>query len=123
MTVVSHGFLRTDRTHRERLSPDEILDASDIGPVIDRLRQLTTEHGTAVDRLTVLCSRLVQRMTEKKYKPAPNHGENLVRFLCEAPLPPDLIAGLHRDLIAKGSAAVKAMLRDKRVAKLLVAAY
>lgn len=27
VTVVSHGFLRTDRLDRERLAPDEILDA------------------------------------------------------------------------------------------------
>jgi uncharacterized membrane protein YcaP (DUF421 family) len=27
VTVVSHGFIRTDRTDLERLSPDEILDA------------------------------------------------------------------------------------------------
>ena len=108
----------------ERLpSADEILDATDVGKVIERLHKLTTEHGTAVDRLTVLCSRLVQRLTKKSYQPAPNHAENLVRFLCEASLPADLLAGLHRDLLAKGPAPVKAMLRDKRVAKLLMAAY
>lgn len=27
VTVVSHGYVRTDRIHKERLSPDEILDA------------------------------------------------------------------------------------------------
>lgn len=75
---------------------------------------------TNVDRLALVCSRLVKHLTAARYRPKPRHAENLIRFLTEAPLPKDLLAGTHRDLVGKGSAEVREMMRDKRVADMLV---
>jgi hypothetical protein len=113
----------------------DILDAEDFAAIAARLRDLAGSgadgpHGdgegsksgrTAVDRLALVCSRLVKHLTAARYRPKPRHAENLIRFLTEAPLPKDLLAGTHRDLVGKGSAEVRAMMRDKRVADMLVA--
>ncbi len=120
----------------------DILDAEDFATVAARLRDLAGSGSgsggaggsdgrsgaghangsgrTDVDRLALVCSRLVRHLTAVRYRPKPRHAENLVRFLTEAPLPKDLLAGTHRDLVGKGSAKVREMMRDKRVADMLV---
>jgi hypothetical protein len=103
--------------------PTDILDATDHDQLAERLHRIAAGDGgqANVDRLALICSRLAQHLTDRAYQPEPHHAENLVWFLCSAPLPKDLVAGLHRDLSRAAGPAVKQMVRDRRVAESLLA--
>jgi hypothetical protein len=108
----------------ELIDPEEILDAGDFKPVAKRIEKLADAKGSGakrVDRLSTVCTRLAIALTRAGYKPGERHGENLVAFLLLKALPNDLRVALHKDLLADGSEAVKAMLRDKRLAELMLA--
>lgn len=105
------------------LEPAEILDASDFAPVAARLATLGKDtSGTRIDRLATIGTRLYLEVTRADYTPAPRHGANLVAFLMDKTLPADLRAMLHRDLTRDGGPAIREMLRDKRLAALVLAA-
>ena len=80
----------------------------------------TEEGGKRVDRLATICTRLYLTLTKEKYEPQSNHSDNLVKFMLIECLPNDLRMSLHSDLMKNGSEKVKKMLRDKRLAKLLI---
>jgi hypothetical protein len=54
------------------------------------------------------------------YKPEKRHTDGLITFLLNASLPNDLRVALHKDLLRDASPEVKAMLRDKRLATLIL---
>jgi MoxR-like ATPase len=104
------------------IDPSEILDAEDWGAVHERIGDLAQDGDTRrVDRLQTIGTRLVLAVTRAGYAPAERHGENLVRFLSHQVLPADLRVALHRDLLSGGSEPLKALMRDKRLAELLLA--
>jgi len=104
------------------IDPEEILDADDFGPVKKRIATLAKGEGDAkrVDRLSTICTRVFLHLTAETYRPEEHHGPNLVKFLLHDALPNDLRVSLHRDLLAKGSEAVKVMMRDKKLAELML---
>jgi len=67
-----------------------------------------------------MCTRLYLNLTKEKYEPKTNHTDNLVKFMLLETLPNDLRMSFHSDLMKNGSEKVKGMLRDKRLAKLLL---
>jgi hypothetical protein len=107
----------------ELIDPDEILDADDFGPVAARVERLAGSKGSRrrVDRLSTVCTRLSLALTQSGYAPGPRHADNLVAFLTLKALPNDLRVAVHRELLAQGSEAVRLMLRDKRLAALMLA--
>ena len=104
------------------ISTEEILDAKDFKAVSKRIKALgdTGDGGKRVDRLATICTRLYLTMTDENYQARPTHYENLVSFMTLKSLPNDLRMSLHSDLMKHGSEKVKKMLRDKRLAKLLL---
>jgi hypothetical protein len=74
-----------------------------------------------VDRLATVCTRLAIHLTAPGYVPRERHRENLVEFLLHKELPNDLRVALHKDLLRDGSDALRELLRDKRLAELLLA--
>jgi hypothetical protein len=68
-----------------------------------------------------MCTRLYLALTHRSYAPGDKHAKNLVAFLMLDALPNDLRVSLHRDLLRDGSDAVKGMLRDPKLAKLMLA--
>lgn len=107
----------------ELIDPEEILDAEDFKPVARRVEKLAESRGGGkrVDRLATVCTRLCIAVTRTGYAPRPRHGENLVSFLLLKTLPNDLRVALHKDMLADGSDALKTLLRDKRLAELMLA--
>jgi MoxR-like ATPase len=95
------------------LEAEEILQGS-------HWRQLQTlardEHGLRLDRLSILCHRLLVTLSDPAYTPGPQHAENLLRFLSLEVLPADLRMALHQDLLREGNASVAQMLQDPRLA-------
>ena len=57
---------------------------------------------------------------EVDYEPGARHRENLVAFLLHDALPKDLRHVFHRDVVSEARAPVTDMLRDDRLAELLL---
>lgn len=104
------------------IAPEEILDAEDFKGIAKRIDALAGGTGDAkrVDRLATVCTRVFLHVARNGYTPGDNHEKNLVSFLLHDTLPNDLRFSLHRDLVGVGG-VVKEMLRDKRLAKLMLA--
>ena len=104
------------------VSSEEILEAKDFKKVSKRIGDLSKSAGGGkrVDRLATMCTRLYLTLTKEKYEPQSNHSDNLVKFMLMDSLPNDLRMSLHSDLMKNGSEKVKKMLRDKRLAKILL---
>jgi len=104
------------------VSPEDILDAKDFKKVSKRIENLSKSEdgGKRVDRLATICTRLYLVLTKENYDPKSNHADNLVKFMLLTTLPNDLRMSFHSDLMKNGSEKVKGMLRDKRLAKLLL---
>ena len=76
--------------------------------------------GKRVDRIAAICTRMFLHVTSKNYKPAAGHAENFAGFLLHEAIPNDLRASLMMDLSKHPSEAARAVLKDKRLAKLLL---
>jgi MoxR-like ATPase len=116
-------FLSFVQDNLEQLvPPEEILDAKPFKAVAKRIEALAEGAGDAkrVDRLATICTRLYLHLAGRGYEPEAKHAENLVAFLLLDTLPNDLRFGLHRDLVAVGG-KVREMVRDKRLAELMLA--
>jgi hypothetical protein len=114
------GFVNDNLEHL--VSSEEILEAKDFKKVSKRIENLSKSEGGGkrVDRLATMCTRLYLTLTNEKYEPQSKHSDNLVKFLLMKSLPNDLRMSLHSDLMKSGSEKVKKMIRDKRLAKILL---
>ncbi len=103
------------------VEPDEILNATSFIEVEKRLKILSGDNKVKrVDRLATVCTRLYLKLLEPAYKPAKNHQENLISFILMKELPNDLRFSLSMDITKNASEEVKAMLRDKRIANIIL---
>lgn len=104
------------------IDPEAILEAEDFGPIAARLGELAEGEGDAkrIDRLATIATRLFLHLTAEGYTPGERHHANLVAFLLHEALPEDLRVGLHRDLSAHPSEAVRGLVRDPKLAASLL---
>lgn len=104
------------------IAPEEILCAGSFAPIGARITELARGSGDArrVDRLATICTRLLLFLSRPGYTPEAQHRDNLVSFLLHEALPNDLRFSLHRDLVGVGG-EVQEMVRDKRLAELMLA--
>lgn len=108
----------------ELIDPEEILDAKDFKKIESRIEKLASagaKGAKRVDRLSTICTRLYLALTHPQYKVQDHHGKNMVSFLLLDTLPNDLRVSLHKDLLAFGNGDITAMMRDKRLAELMLA--
>lgn len=59
-------------------------------------------------------------MVAERYKPKPEHNVNFVEFLLHDDIPNDLRSSVLLDLTKYSTAATKELLKDRRLAKLLL---
>ena len=106
----------------ELISPEEILGASSFAPIKKRIASLakSASGGHRIDRLAAICTRMFLHITLDNYKPGKKHKDNLVSFLSEDVIPNDLRMAMVMDIQKHGSEKVVEMLRDKRLAFLLI---
>lgn len=108
----------------ELIDPEEILDTKEFKKISDRIEKLANsgaKGGKRVDRLATICTRLYLALTHPGYKPQELHGKNVVNFLLLDTLPNDLRVSLHKDLLGHNNPEVTAMMRDKRLAEIMLA--
>ena len=106
----------------ELLDPKEILEAANASAWTARFVELTKskDGGKRVDRIAAICTRMFLYVTAKNYKPAAGHAENFAEFLLHEVIPNDLRGSLMMDLSKHPSEAARAMLKDPRLAQLLL---
>lgn len=104
------------------ITPEDILDAVSFEPVAQRLaEQSQAKDGVKrMDRLAAICTRLFLHVTKDGYHPGDRHKENFVAFLVEDVIPNDLRMAMVMDIQKHGSKATIDMLRDKKLAFLLI---
>jgi hypothetical protein len=122
VTVTS--FLSFVHDNLEKLlDPEELLEAKGFASVEKKLEAIAGKNAAQkrVDRLGAVCTRLYLHLTGPAYRPEKRHAENLVAFMLSEALPNDLRMALHKDLLRDAAPEVVAMLRDKRLAALMLA--
>jgi hypothetical protein len=115
------GFVHDDLTIL--LPPEQILNSVD-WPAVDKqiAKVAIGKHGEQrLDRISTLCMRMYFHLISANYKHESAHNENLINFLLHQSIPNDLKMSFYLDLSKDGSETVKGMLKDKRLAKLLLA--
>lgn len=114
------SFINNDLTLL--IDPDEILNAenfSDIKVKLDTIA-LGKNGEKRIDRIATVCTRLYLHLKNNIYKPEKHHKENLVNFIVLDAIPNDLKMSLFLDLNKEANEQVKEMLKDKKLAKLLL---
>jgi hypothetical protein len=106
----------------ELLYPEDILNAKSPKDWQKRFSELSKGKGGGkrVDRISAICTRLFLHVTAEKYREQPQHSGNFVEFLLQEAIPNDLRGSLLMDLSRHDSASAKNLLKDKRLARLLL---
>lgn len=104
------------------LNPEEILEAKGTKDWRKRFAELARgkQGAVRVDRIATICTRLLLHVTAKEYRPQPAHAANFAEFLLHEAIPNDLRGSLLMDLSRHDSAETRSLIRDKRLAKLLL---
>ena len=104
---------------KELIDPEEILESDDFGSVARRINTLA-EGGKRMDHLSTICTRLYLTITHPDFEAREAYRDNLVAFLMHDAIPADLRMTLHRDLSANCPEEVKRLVRDPRLAELIL---
>jgi hypothetical protein len=114
------GFVNDDLTIL--LPPEQILNSVDWPAIDKQIEQVAIgKNGEQrLDRISTLCMRMYFHLISANYKHESAHNENLINFLLHQSIPNDLKMSFYLDLSKDGSETVKGMLKDKRLAKLLL---
>jgi hypothetical protein len=104
------------------LNPEDILNAKSAKDWQKQFNELAKgkEGSKRVDRIAAICIRLFLYVTVEKYREQPQHMANFAEFLLQEIIPNDLRGSLMIDLSRHDSAAARNLLKDKRLAKLLL---
>jgi len=103
------------------IGADELLDAVAFTAIAERLETLAgSAEARRVDRLNAICTRVLAEVTRRSGHLESSQAQNLIELLLHPVLPNDLRLALHRDLLAMASDALKAALREPRLARLLL---
>ena len=104
------------------IEPEEILNSSNFKDIHNRLKVLSKDKGgeKRTDRLSTITSRLFIHLTSSKYHVEKTHSKNLIQFFLLDFIPKDLIMSLYMDLLKSSNNDIKEMLRDKKLANLLI---
>ncbi len=114
LTFVNHGL-------GELVQPAEILAAEDFARAVERpVRRVAVGETLRVDILATLCTRLVNHIQGLEAPPDKAGMKNLAAFVKLDVLPKDLRVGLARDLLAVDAKAMRPLLADREIGKLII---
>lgn len=117
------GFIQNDLTRL--VDPADILNASDFSKVQTRIEAVAIGKTgeKRLDRISTVCTRLYLFLIQKDYRPEITHAPNLVSFLLLEVIPNDLKMSLFMDIGKEASPEVKEMLKNKKLATLLLGSF
>lgn len=102
-------------------TPEEIINAKNFrAEILDPLKA-TVQRGTLrVDILATLCTRLVNFLTIHEVKPSKEQLQNVKDFIKIDFLPNDIRLAMAQDLVRSSNTALKAIMADPEIGKLLL---
>ncbi|MDA9025486.1 AAA family ATPase [bacterium] len=121
--VTSSSFINFVNNDLQTLiDPEEILNATNFNDIKKRINVLSKdkEGEKRTDRLSTITSRLYIHLTSSNYQVEKIHSANLIKFFLLDFIPKDLIMSLYMDLLKSSNNDIKEMLRDKKLASLLI---
>jgi hypothetical protein len=115
------SFINNDLT--QLIDPIDILNAEDFKTIKERMESISVgKNGEKrVDRIATICTRLYLHLKNDNYQNEDHHKVNLVDFILLDSIPNDLKMSFFMDLNKEAKPEVKDMLKDKKLAKLLLA--
>jgi hypothetical protein len=104
------------------LDPDQILDAENPQEWKTRFNELATGKSgeKRVDRISAICTRLLLHVTSERYIEKSSHSDNFAEFLSLEMIPNDLRVSLLMDLNRRASKHASNLLKNKKLARLLL---
>lgn len=120
-TVASFmSFVNDDLTRL--IDPLDILETDDFKKLGSKISEISVGKNGEIrlDRISTMCTRLFLHLKKSDYAPSDNHTKNLVEFLLLDDIPNDLKMSLYMDISKDCRPSVKEMIKDKRLAKLLL---
>ncbi len=103
------------------ITPEEITGAQDFARDVEvRLRELVLEKTLRVDILATVCTRLVNHLIRRKGKLSKRQLDNIKAFIKLDFMPNDIRLTMAQDLVASENAALKPIMADPAIAKLLL---
>ena len=121
-TTIATFFSFINNDLAKLLDPSDILNTEDFNTIKKQLEEIAvTEKGEKrLDRISTIMTRLYLFLGQQNYTPEKNHALNLVEFMLLEVIPEDLKMSFFMDINKEGRDDVKSMLKDKRLAKLLL---
>ena len=96
----------------------DVLETRDFEDVKARIASLRgTDGNVHTDRLGLVCERVVEHIRRDDYAAKPEHMQNLIRFLLEAPLPNDMRVAMHQRIVSECRAEVARLVSTPAVSK------
>ena len=104
------------------LNPIDILETEKFADIKKKMESISVgKNGEKrIDRISTICTRLYLHLKNDSYQSEKNHKGNLIDFILLDAIPNDLKMSLFMDLNKEVEKDVKEMLKDKRLAKLLL---
>ena len=104
------------------INPEEIIYSKNFAEIKERMESLSSgKNGEKrIDRINTISSRLYFYLTIEKIYFAGDNKENLINFMLLESIPNEIKMTLYMDLIKEGSSELKEILKDKRLAILLL---
>jgi hypothetical protein len=104
------------------LDPIDILEVDNFSTLKKQVKAISEGKSgeKRIDRLSTFITRLYLYLKSDSYSPGKSHSTNLVEFLLLEDIPNDLKMSFFVDLNKEAGDDVKEMLKDKRLAQLLL---
>lgn len=103
------------------ITPEEIINAKNFKTnVLDPLQSIVTKGTLRVDILATLCTRLVNYLTVNNVKPSKEQLANIKEFIKIEFIPNDIRLSMAQDLVSSSNQALKTIMGDPQIGKLLL---
>jgi hypothetical protein len=104
------------------LDPIDILEASDFKQLKKAMEEIAIGKSgeKRLDRISTIITRLFLHLKHDNFEAKPDHKQNLVDFILLDVIPNDIKMSFFLDLNKESGSDVKEMLKDKKLAKLLL---
>ena len=104
------------------LKSEDILNSTDWEKTSQLIEKCAKDENgmERLDRISTVCTRLYLYLTHPNFTPEIKYKENLVNFLLHESIPNDLKLSFYMDISKEGSNSLKELVKDPKLAKLLL---
>jgi len=103
------------------IAPEKIVNATNFeNQVLNHLKGVVLQKTIRVDILATICTRLVNYLTVNKIKPTKEQLNNIKKFIKIDFIPNDLRLTMAQDLVSSDNPALKMIMADPDIGKMLL---